>query len=305
MISEELPKTGHSDGVALGAFLLFSLKEHWKEYQKEFRRCQKKPCEENVHDCRIATRRLLSILMLLEGIVSDKPLQSAQRELKEPFKSLGRLRDIHTQQIYLEKLDREFSEARTYGKVLEERESHLTKRIRGKLAHGGKGRLGKSIAAIKEQLRCLIYEEEKEGVFAPGWQTLRTAYAKVIKCHQAIKPSDIRTLHRTRVAFKWFRYMMEALRPMLRGVSGPRLKSMHDYQTRLGDIQDLEVLLTDVDKFVRKRDPRDGDWDRFRAELLRHRAALIKRFLASADELLEFDPCQYSSITTQDARRTQ
>jgi CHAD domain-containing protein len=248
-----------------------------------------------VHDFRIATRRLLSILMLLEGISSKEHLQTANRDLKKRLKSFGRLRDVHTQLLYVGKLRRESTQAQTYYKALEKRECQHSKQMHRELPHCKSRRLADSIGAIKKQLRRLLCEEEKENVFAPALATLRTSYANTLEYYHAIEPADIRTLHRTRVAFKRFRYMIEVLQPMLPEVIQDRLKSMHDYQALMGDIQDLEVLLTSVEKFLKKQDLGGSGWKRFRVKLTQRRAALVHRFLVSADQLCEFDPRKYQT----------
>ena len=192
--------------------------------------------------------------------------------------------------LYVAKMRHKFPEARTYCKALEERECHLSKAARRKLSPGKTSQLAHAMGAIKKQLRRLILEEEKGSVFESALVTLRTAYTKTVKCYHAIEPADSRTLHQTRVAFKRFRYMIGTLHPILSGVTEGRLKSMHDYQTRLGDIQDVEVLLSGMDKFLKRQELTGQGWKRFRAELVKRRKALVQRFMACADELFEFDP---------------
>jgi hypothetical protein len=65
---------------------------------------------------------------------------------------------------------------------------------------------------------------------------------------------------------------------------------MRDYQTLMGDVQDAQVLLSAVDKFLRKRDVEPRMAVRFRKELLLQRNQLIKRYQAGADRLDKFWP---------------
>ena len=50
------------------------------------------------------------------------------------------------------------------------------------------------------------------------------------------------TIHRVRVAFKAFRYMVEIVHRLLDGFPRGILKQMNDYQTLMGNIQDAEVF---------------------------------------------------------------
>jgi CHAD domain-containing protein len=92
------------------------------------------------------------------------------------------------------------------------------------------------------------------------------------------------------VAFKEFRYMIEALADCLPIATERRLDAMHDYQTLMGDVLDAQVLVTTVDKFLCKRDIGPKVAIRFRKELLQRRQQLIKRYLAGADRLEKFWP---------------
>jgi hypothetical protein len=47
-----------------------------------------------------------------------------------------------------------------------------------------------------------------------------------------------------RVAFKSVRYMIEIIHPLLPNFPFENLKYMHDYQSLMGEIQDVEVILT-------------------------------------------------------------
>jgi CHAD domain-containing protein len=50
------------------------------------------------------------------------------------------------------------------------------------------------------------------------------------------------TIHRVRIAFKSFRYMVEIIHPLLDDYPVETLKRMNDYQALLGEIQDTEVF---------------------------------------------------------------
>ena len=46
----------------LQALLVQAVDERWQTYRRELKRCQKHYSEEAVHDLRVATRRLISVL---------------------------------------------------------------------------------------------------------------------------------------------------------------------------------------------------------------------------------------------------
>ena len=144
--------------------------------------------------------------------------------------------------------------------------------------------------ALKSQLRSLTRDEaDKPRQAASVLKSLRAAYTAVLRRHRAIDRSDTRTIHRTRVAFKKYRYMVESLQPLLPRVGDGQLKAMQGFQARMGEIQDAEVLLASLDKFILKHQTSGPGWNALRRELQRRRAAAITRFMASRDELPDFD----------------
>jgi CHAD domain-containing protein len=115
------------------------------------------------------------------------------------------------------------------------------------------------------------------------------AFNRVVERKQAIDPTDSASIHGMRVAFKKFRYMVESLAPLLDGVRSKQLKAMNAFQGSMGDIQDAEVLLTNVLSFARTRGVEsEAALARALEELSRRRTALIETFLRAADTLFTF-----------------
>jgi len=89
--------------------------------------------------------------------------------------------------------------------------------------------------------------------------------------------------------------MVEALASLLPGVSRERIEAMQEYQAMMGDIQDVEVLLAALDKYLRKGKISSAVGQRFRDELLRRRQWLIEIYLSQANRLREFWPLSQSA----------
>ena len=74
-----------------------SLKKQWKRYRKELKRCQRKFSEKAVHQSRVETRRLLSIVELLDPFTPDGRLDKIRACLKRHLDTFDDLRDTHVQ----------------------------------------------------------------------------------------------------------------------------------------------------------------------------------------------------------------
>jgi CHAD domain-containing protein len=107
-------------------------------------------------------------------------------------------------------------------------------------------------------------------------------------------PGHAPTIHRTRIAFKRFRYMAEALQPLFREISPRRLAAMHAYQSTMGELQDTEVFLARLHKFTRKRRAHARALAGLRTWLLQCRTAQIDQCLRQADLLSNFWPLRRS-----------
>ena len=74
------------------------------------------------------------------------------------------------------------------------------------------------------------------------------------------------------------------------GSHSRQLRAMHAYQTRMGKVQDIEVLIGRAGKFAHKSKSSPSTLILFQRELARLRQRLVKQFLASADRLQDFRP---------------
>lgn len=113
------------------------------------------------------------------------------------------------------------------------------------------------------------------------------AYASVIQRYEQIDPAQPATIHRLRIAFKKFRYMVESIHPILEDFPADRLKRMHDYQTAMGEIQDAEVALHEFTEF-KKHAPNGCDPKPINAYYKERHALAISHFIEDKGEVFTF-----------------
>src|SRR5512139_3855888 len=75
------------------AILLKSLEDRRRKYRREFNLARADFSEEAVHDLRVATRRLLALLALLQVLAPEPAIKPLRRELKAQLDGLDELRD--------------------------------------------------------------------------------------------------------------------------------------------------------------------------------------------------------------------
>ena len=267
-----------------------SLNTQWRRYRKRLKRCQKHFSEDAVHDVRVETRRLLSTIELLCAFVPEHDILKARRALKHHLDTFDQLRDTQVQLGYVGRMAGTFPDAHVFYDWLRDRKTHFTRTTRKAVKHIKTKRLGRCLAAFEKEIRLQRKRISRERAFAIVQRAINQAFARVAQLCRHVRADDTRTIHRTRIAFKHFRYMVEALAPLLPAVTEDHRRALRGYQCMMGDIQDMEVLLAALDKFVQKEEVNVASARRLKKELVRWRRMLIQIYLNAAGRLRRFWP---------------
>jgi CHAD domain-containing protein len=266
------------------------LKQLCREYFEQRRKCRRKPSLRAVHDLRVEARRLLSLLDLFEPFLPPQTTTRARAALKRELDCFDDLRDTHVQLKTLEDLCEHFSAARDFRKFLKKREAKLRDRTRRNAKQLPQKRLARILSRCRRDVRDYL---EKAGPRQASLVLLRLlagGFAQVAGLKDRIDPTNPRSIHCTRIAFKRFRYMIEPLAGELDWATEALLKHMRQYQGAMGSIQDSEVLRRCFEKFARKKRLKAEPALALTEELLRRRERFIAVFLPVAHELELFRP---------------
>ena len=258
-----------------------------RNFARRFKACRKDPSEKRVHALRIEARRLLSVIDLLARSHTPQALDKARRAAKKKLKLLDGLRDQHVQALALKHLSREFPGLKPVYKVMRKEETRLEEEVRRKLKHSGVEKLAKRLQKLQADYTQWRRHKETHASSLIV-RAIDNAFAAVLRLRSAINPRFTDTIHRTRIAFKKFRYMIEALPSTRRAYGRDRLARLREYQTAMGEIQDMEVLLTNLEKFTKARKKMEITTKPIVGELARRHALLIQNYMATADELYSF-----------------
>ncbi len=275
----------------LANYLEGLLKRTRRRYQKRLARCQKKFSESAVHDLRVETRRALALLDLMQTLGVGGSLKKPRKILKRRLDAFDDLRDVQVELPILKRLLPKYPEAGELEEFLAARERDLV------------ARLGRKIQSLKSRrVERMLKSLEKGVAAAQGGtagtagagavlvQPLTAAFERPAQLRQRIRRTDTETIHRMRIAFKTYRYLCELLAPFLPWMTPRRLREMHAWQTRMGDIQDLNVLLAQIERAVKRGDVPLPAVKRLHAKLARRLVVMINRLVGTADRLERFRP---------------
>ena len=219
--------------------LLKMLDLRCQKYQECFKLCRKDFSKEAVHNLRVATRRLLTMLEIIEMLFLGMKGRKLRRELKRQLDRLDELMDTQVQIAFVEEEMPEVEDISAFIKYLYRRETSLLKQvdhtIRGISIAGQMRRLADIRQTVEARLQVPDVRARLIGAVDRSYENVLHRYAR-------IDPQDTETIHRTRIAFKSLRYAIEIIHPLLARYPANLLKAMNEYQGWMGCIQDVEVL---------------------------------------------------------------
>jgi CHAD domain-containing protein len=272
-----------------------ALKKQWRRYRKALKYCQKTFSPAAVHNSRVETRRLLSIIGLVSPFLARGRAHKIQALLKQHLDSFDDLRDTQVQLFAVEKMKRSFGAAVRFCEYLRKREKHFAREIAPAVKEIRTRRLGKLLVACRDDLKAWRQTDLAAAANALLLRMVHAAFARTQRLREQIDSQDPLSIHRTRVAFKRFRYMVEILAGDLPRVDKSKLRAMHDYQTAMGEIQDAQVLLEAFEEFRGKKKIPAPSAHSFREHLLSRRTRLIQAYLGVSEQLLTFWPLPATS----------
>ena len=273
-----------SPGLSRAAILLLKgFDNRWQRYQNCFQLCQQEFSKEAVHDLRVATRRLLIILEITETLFLGMKGRKFRRELKKLLDSLDVLMDIQVQIAYVVDQMAGAEGISTFLKYLHRREAYSFKEVQGIVESISIADQNRRIGKIRLVAETKLQAQEVRGQMIAA---VDNSYANVLHRFARIIPEETETIHRTRIAFRSFRYTVEIIYPFLVRYPVALLKAMNDYQGLMGNIQDLEVLQEMLEAFGKKHP--DVNISTSRNFIKKRHMDHVTNFLSQMDTLYVF-----------------
>ena len=227
--------------------LLTAIDQRYAKYLAERKRCKDDFSEEAVHDLRVAARRLMALIELLRTIIPNPLLQKLHRSFKVQLDSLDDLRDVQVMLAEISETLETLPDLAPLQKALRKREKRLLNSAEHEVRVLKVGPISHRIESICENLAKPIAGQD---LIAQLLAVVDEANFSVLQRKKQVDPTQPSSIHRVRIAFKKFRYMVEIIYPILPGFPELQLKNMHNYQAAMGEIQDMEVMLQTLDDFA-------------------------------------------------------
>ena len=228
--------------------LLSAYDLRWKNYRSQYKTCRIEFSEEAVHDLRVTARRLLAVLDIARALAPHPRIKKVRRVLNDMIEELDELRDVQVMLVEIsENLDA-LPELKVFQKSLKKREAKL---LRSAYKHIKQNGLSEMSARIKKIRESLVELEAKADAFESQLlEVTDNAYASAEQAYCQIDAALPSSIHRLRLKFKKFRYLVEIIHPYVNGYPLEYMERMHNYQGMMGNIQDAEVFLTSFAEYT-------------------------------------------------------
>jgi CHAD domain-containing protein len=233
--------------------LLDSLDKRGAAYRENLKLCRQDFSKKALHDLRTSIRRLLAILDVVGFVTSESRVEKVSDKLKDQLDDFDDLRDLHVMLDELSGQMNSLPELEPFQSYLEKREKRQQRGTEKDLEDIKLGGIHKRLIKLSEDVEDLS-PEELNGKLP---QAVDEAYLTVIQRYGEVDPAQPTTVHHLRVAFKKFRYMVEAIYSCLPDFPEAQLERMHDYQTQMGNIHDMQVVLQTLAEFAEESDSYD------------------------------------------------
>jgi len=222
------------------ALLLEILGSRCEKFLDQLEACSRKCSEKAVHDLRVATRRLLAFIDLISVISGQAKVQKMRRILKKFFAGFDELRDIQVMLLEVSNIRRELPDIVPFLDFLKNSEQFCLTRVSRHIKEHKTAIMSKAFDSVCGQLATLIDQETRCSDLIDAGDK---AYAVVLHRYDWMDLAQVASIHRVRISFKLFRYTVEMIASAIPDFPARNFKAMHTYQTSLGLVQDVEILL--------------------------------------------------------------
>ncbi len=197
-------------------------------------------------------------------------------------RNLDELRDIQVLLADISEFIHDVPELNVFREYLQKKERKLLHDARKEIRSIKTGALSSRVEKVERMTELLPVQGLKENLY----EALDDTFARVLRYYSALDVEKPTTIHRLRIAFKKFRYMVEIVHPLLKGFPSGNFQKMHDYQSMMGDIQDMEVAVQKLGDLIDQDPAASLETAHF------HYAARLKQslfnYLEDKGELLTF-----------------
>lgn len=219
---------------------------------------QTRHVSEDIHDLRVATRRIRTSLSIFNKYFPKQKVKSWEDTIRSITRAFGKTRDLDVQIEFLEHqlalvTDRQVRPGirRLHLRLVQKRK----KKEAGVEKHTDALLKNEDILAIQSTMQAILQEPHPKDcpaeLFQLAFHSIYTTLDQFLYYEVFIHhPEDVHELHLMRIAAKRLRYTLEVFLPLYQGKLEDYLNIMKTVQQKLGLIHDCDVWIAFVPAFL-------------------------------------------------------
>lgn len=227
---------------------------------------------EDVHQMRVASRRLRAALALFESVLPAKRVEGWLKEVRRVTRRLGVARDLDVQIAFVEDFARRHADRpawqpglRRLVLRLRQRRARVQPKLLAAMDHFRDSGLETHLGAALRHMTALAHmahaEAPSPAVFDLARDRVRARVQEVLSFADEIRdPGHSEQAHALRIATKRLRYTLEVFAPAFDGALRPHLAGVKRLQTVLGELHDCDVWIAWLPRFLEDERARTVDF---------------------------------------------
>ena len=226
-------------------FVTQSLEKWWKDYLACLDRFMRSASGRNVHDIRVAIRRLSTAFDLIDRFNPDNMVRRARTKLKDQLSALSSLRDAHVEMVRMREFLKELPGMKPFYDELIAKEAQQRKAVRKIGWKRDRKFIENSYNRTMLRLNARRGTSSDESTRKIIEASVDVLFDNLSKRLDKTTQSDFASIHRVRLAFRPLRYTLEIVQPLL-GLDRKQLRTVALLARVMGRIQDFDVLMNDL-----------------------------------------------------------
>lgn len=237
-----------------------------------------KPTPRALHALRIETRRQLALVSLAAKLAGGGE-KEPRRLLKRCLRATSKLRDSDVLLVLVDELCTQYPELGDFQHYLQQRRKRARQRARRHLEEGAR-KLSRRVDALSADV---VSDNRPDRAGHTLVEALRRSDLKMRRLAFAAR-RDKAEVHHARAAVKQLRYMVEGLGESQPDVS-TWLAALQGAQRAMGEIHDLDVLRSRLNKYASSRPDERRRLQRVKAAVASRQTRLHRRMTATPPRL--------------------
>jgi CHAD domain-containing protein len=244
-------------GIHFLTIMIRLIDSYFEELNKEVHTVVKKNSKKAIHGSRISSRRIRTLLKLIESLSPSGKILDSTNKIKEIAGKLGALRDLDVQLLYLKNLIKT-STTKRYRQSIKQFIRHLNQKRHGILEKDLKllkeTDKNDKLNVVRNNVIGFLKQEQE---FSPlndvkiFYQLVNDILLKIyndlkLSYKSLYKPQNIEELHETRIVIKQIRYTLEIFAPFYHHRLDKLMDISIGLQNLLGKIHDCDIWIAQL-----------------------------------------------------------